>query len=294
MYKILIADDEVIERKVLHKRLLRDFPEENIEVFEAANGREVLELYEKERPQILILDIEMPGVSGLKAAEMIRENDRKANIIFLTAFDEFAYAKRAITIHALDYLLKPCADGELQAAVLEAMHLLDASDTRVGGGQQAGAGENVTEGHSAGFMPDDSNGIQRDSRAAGEHLAGAAASSVTYMRGETAPQAGLLETEMHDYISRHYMDNLSVQEISSHFGYSEAYFCKLFKQYFGRSFITYLTDYRIRKAEELMREERLSIAEIGTAVGYPDPNYFAKVFRRITGLSPKDYRSRHL
>ena len=64
-----------------------------------------------------LLDIEMPGVNGLEAAEQIREKDRDCSIIFLTAFDEFSYAKRAISVHALDYLLKPFGFQDFLKAV---------------------------------------------------------------------------------------------------------------------------------------------------------------------------------
>ena len=86
------------------------------------------------------------------------------------------------------------------------------------------------------------------------------------------------------------MEDIAVKDISGYFGYSEAYFCKLFKQYFGHSFVSYLTDYRMQRAEELMRTSSLSIKEIGKAVGYPDPNYFTKVFRRVRGVSPSGFR----
>ena len=105
MYRLLIADDEMIERKVLFKTLSQNLKGQ-CEIFQAENGREALEIYEKEKIQIAILDIEMPGINGIQAAERIREKDKKCCIIFLTAFDEFAYAKKAITVRALDYILK--------------------------------------------------------------------------------------------------------------------------------------------------------------------------------------------
>ena len=86
------------------------------------------------------------------------------------------------------------------------------------------------------------------------------------------------------------MEDLAVKDIAGYLGYSEAYFCKIFKQSFGHSFVSYLTDYRMQKAEELMRTSRLSIKEIGKTVGYPDPNYFTKVFRRVRGVSPSEFR----
>ena len=122
MTKILIADDEVIERTVLEKKLKKNYKEE-CRILVAQNGRQVLEIYDREHPQILILDIEMPGINGLEAAREIRRKDKSCSIIILTAFDEFSYAKAAITVHALDYLLKPCDERELINAVDEAIRI---------------------------------------------------------------------------------------------------------------------------------------------------------------------------
>ena len=101
MYKVIIADDEVIERTVLGKKLKKNFGD-SISLRQARNGREVVSLYKEEPADILILDIEMPGVTGLEAAEQIRAMGAACGIIFLTAFDEFSYAKRAISVRALD------------------------------------------------------------------------------------------------------------------------------------------------------------------------------------------------
>ena len=106
MYRLLVADDEIIERKVLLKTLQKNL-EGQCELFQAENGREALEIYEKEKIQIAILDIEMPGINGIQAAEKIREKDKNCCIIFLTAYDEFSYAKRLSPVRALDYILKP-------------------------------------------------------------------------------------------------------------------------------------------------------------------------------------------
>ena len=112
MNSILIADDEVIELESLRRRLER-FLGENWTILTAENGREALAQYEKYRPQILILDICMPVVSGLEAAEEIRRKDRYSQIIFLTAYNEFDFARKAISVRALEYLLKPCEPGRL-------------------------------------------------------------------------------------------------------------------------------------------------------------------------------------
>lgn len=251
MFRILIADDEVIERTVLKKKLTKYYGE-TCKIYTAENGRQVLDLYAEEHPQVLILDIGMPGINGLEAARTIRKTDRDCSIIFLTAFDEFTYAKTAISVHALDYLLKPCDENELISAVDEALRL---------------AAANPPTRHED-YLKD------------------------VPLRGNLEDR--MTEYEFQDdvntYISLHYMDDISVQDIADHMGYSEAYFCKRFKQYFGRNFVSFLTEYRLQKADELIRTTNLSIKEIGKAVGYPDPNYFTKVFRRSRGVSPSHYR----
>ena len=74
MYRILVADDESIERRVVRKRIEKNFMSQ-LEVVEAVNGREAVELFERENCHIALLDIEMPGINGLAAAERIRDID---------------------------------------------------------------------------------------------------------------------------------------------------------------------------------------------------------------------------
>ena len=116
MYRVLVADDEPIERMIVGRTIKKYFSGQ-LEVVEAVNGREAAKFFTEKDCKIALLDIEMPGVNGLEAAEQIREKDRDCSIIFLTAFDEFSYAKRAISVHALDYLLKPGTEEELVALI---------------------------------------------------------------------------------------------------------------------------------------------------------------------------------
>ncbi len=124
MYRILIADDEPIERKVISKKIQEFFPGQT-EVFQAENGREAIEIFEHKDCDIVLIDIEMPGMNGLDAAERIRGMDPDCSIIFLTAFDEFNYAKKAISVKALEYLLKPANEEELTVVLEEAFRIAD-------------------------------------------------------------------------------------------------------------------------------------------------------------------------
>jgi len=123
--KLLVAEDELIERKVLCKTLQK-YLGDLIVLYEARNGREALELFAREAPQVVILDIEMPGYTGLEVARKIRETDKNCGILFLTGYDKFAYAKQAIAVRALDYLLKPYKEQELVFAVEDAIRQVSA------------------------------------------------------------------------------------------------------------------------------------------------------------------------
>ena len=72
--------------------------------------------------------------------------------------------------------------------------------------------------------------------------------------------------------------------------YSDAYFCKIFKQCFDKSFVMYLSEYRVKKAKELLEDTMVNIKDVSSRVGYRDSNYFAKVFKRMTGNTPSEYR----
>ena len=86
--KLLVAEDELIERKVLCKTLQK-YLGDLISLYEAKNGREAMELFAREAPQVAVLDIEMPGFTGLEVARKIRETDKNCAILFLTGFEQW-------------------------------------------------------------------------------------------------------------------------------------------------------------------------------------------------------------
>jgi DNA-binding LytR/AlgR family response regulator len=107
----LIADDEPLLRDALRRQLAEAWPELQI-VAEARNGREAVRLFEELHPDICFLDIHMPGLSGVDAANHI---GRRAHLVFVTAYDH--YAVQAFAQGALDYLLKPVEQARLAETV---------------------------------------------------------------------------------------------------------------------------------------------------------------------------------
>ena len=117
----LIADDEPLLRKQLARMLAAAWPALEV-VASARNGREAVELFEAHRPDVCFLDVHMPGLSGVEAARYI---DRRAQLVFVTAFDQ--YAVDAFRQGALDYLVKPVDAARLGDTVGRLQERLRAS-----------------------------------------------------------------------------------------------------------------------------------------------------------------------
>ena len=109
---LLIADDENLELKVLEKTVKKHFVDE-LEIFASSNGRKASQICDEVKPDIALLDIEMPGMNGIELAKYIKEKYADCIIIFITAYDRFDYAIEAIHIKAFDYLLKPWKEERL-------------------------------------------------------------------------------------------------------------------------------------------------------------------------------------
>ena len=249
--KLMVAEDELIERKVLCKTLQK-YLGDLIILYEAKNGREAIEIFEREAPQVAVLDIEMPGATGLDVARKIRETDKNCAILFLTGFDKFSYAKQAISVRAMDYLLKPYNEQELVFAVEEAIRQVSAQ------------------------VP--------------PRPAPAPAAEPVRREEDEDVRTTLIRAEISSFIEAHYREDISMQDAAATLRYSDAYFCKLFKQCFKVNFSAYLNEFRVNKARQLILDPRLSLKDVGAAVGYSDANYFTRVFKRLTGKTPSEYR----
>ena len=110
MFKILIVDDEKAHRNGLIKLLYTLYPEDIF--LEADSGEQALEALELLDCDIVITDIRMPGMNGLELLQQIRKSSEDTAVIFLSGYEEFAYAKEAIKYGAKDYLLKPVEVAE--------------------------------------------------------------------------------------------------------------------------------------------------------------------------------------
>lgn len=252
-YKLLVAEDITEERNALVSTLKKHLGR-FVTILEAGDGQEAVHLCKQEKPDVLILNIEMPFFSGLDVARTAREENIPCAILFISDYDNFSYAKQAIALRALDYILKPYEEEKLLLSVQDAIAHVS---------QQRPSGHHTPLNTTISNFPDEDIEITR----------------ITMVREDISA-----------YIDQHYMEELSMKTVARAMNYSDAYFCKLFKQCFQVNFSTYLSEYRIRKASSMMANPRLNIKDIGLACGYTDSNYFSRVFKRFTGQTPTEYR----
>lgn len=92
------------------------------------------------------------------------------------------------------------------------------------------------------------------------------------------------------YINKYYYMPLTLEEVSDYVGFNASYFSSVFKKEMNQSFSEYLTEIRIRYAKQILLNEDIGITEVSERVGYNDKKYFAKVFKKNTGLTPYEYK----
>lgn len=446
MYRLLIVDDEAVEREGLEWIVTRMMPD-TFRIVHAENGRMAIERAEEFRPDIVLMDVKMPGIPGLEALKEIKALNPHVKMVLVTAYDYFEYAKEALTLGVKDYIVKPAKreqivellqkltgeldeekerrneelalkdkysqlvplveselamlfmldplqeeslqslsellefslergyamvvslpsatpeDGERrkmydvvrsfvkvrfscvvspllddraavfvtlgaspghsyavrQQALLWGERLLELLTRQFGA---AGAGARVGIGslhrgpdgfrrsyveamlalrsedadeplrHFAALAPEDS--------AAADEAAGRFLLSVSDSSGIGRTIRSVQESREHEtlgamerakrYIKERFCEELSLEEVAAHVHLNPHYFSKMFKDQAGETFIDYVTRLRITHARELIADESLSLKEVCYRVGYKDPNYFSRVFKKVTGLTPSEYR----
>ena len=391
-WKILIADDEPKIRRGLHAQIDRlGLPCEVCA--EAEDGEIALEAAERLRPDILLVDINMPFVNGLDFIEALRRTRADARVILITGYEEFEYARRALELDVHAYLLKPINVEELRRAVETAIDQLEVSRQRnrhfewaiaqIGNRREFLREEFLRDAVSGRLEADEIREfrvyfdfpepqrmmlmlISARSSAAGEkpwqhtlrqyalqdalqdgpeglayrclfsddrgnvlllydappeldaRLTEAVRAALGGELGltvqlEMEPVASLTRiAEAYDsamerllssaqlspivdgakaYIAAHYADpDLSLMEVAEALNAHPAYLSRTMKQELGMPFAKYLTNVRIGKAVQLMRDPSIRIWKVAEMVGYSGGNYFSAAFKKVLGVSPADYR----
>lgn len=124
MYKLMIVDDEGIVIDSLKFIIEKEFGD-SVEIKYAKTGRGAIELAETFRPEIAVMDIQMPGINGIDAMREIRKSDQNMVFVVMSAYDKFDYAQEAIQLGAMNYLTKPMDRTKMIRILREAMEQVD-------------------------------------------------------------------------------------------------------------------------------------------------------------------------
>lgn len=254
MIKVMIVDDEKYVRMGIKNGT--DWSLIGCEVVgEAPNGAEALEIAEEIKPDLVISDIKMPKMDGIELATKLVERYPNIKIIFLTAYDDFEYARSAIRIGVSDYLLKPFQDGDLEGAIQRLLHLHSNA-------------KSTTQEMEEQLIP---------------------VKLIIDNVGNKHIQMCL------SYMENNYASgSLGLAEIAESIGVSEGHLSRLFKSETGISLNNFLIRYRIRKAMDYLKDPQIKVYEVANKVGYQDNAYFSNAFKKLVGKSPSEYQNNGL
>ena len=96
--------------------------------------------------------------------------------------------------------------------------------------------------------------------------------------------------EVKNYLDEHYSEKIALDDLSEKFFINKFYLSKIFKEAYGTTINSYLIAKRITRAKQLLRFTDLTVDEVGNAVGMGEANYFSRMFRKVEGISPREYR----
>lgn len=120
-FKLMIVEDELLERQALRKIISRNFQSIKI-VAEAENGQQAIEFAKKYEPDIMLLDIGIPEINGLTAQKEIVKFLPFIQTIIISAYSDFTYAQKAISMHVKEYLLKPVRPGTIVDSITRVLN----------------------------------------------------------------------------------------------------------------------------------------------------------------------------
>lgn len=216
----------------------------------ASNGKEAYELALNLKPKVIISDIKMPIMGGIELTKKIKEVFPDIYVILLTNYAEFSYAKEAISCGVYEYLVKSDIRPKELKEILDKVN------------------ESVKE-----LEKNKISRLQKESTLS-----------------ESKDGYSKTIKKSIDYIHKNYKQDISLQDISNYVFLSHEYFSRLFKEEVGENFSSYLTNYRMKKAESLIKNTDMKISQIAIEVGYTNASYFSRSYKKFKGISPEDDR----
>ena len=233
-----MIDDEQTSFEIVKATI--DWASMGISLKYAESAHQAMDMIKSDIPDIILTDIMMPGMDGFELIEWIKANSYNCEVIILTAYGTFEYARKALDYGVTGYLLKPINEAELKELINKAIY-------------------NISQ-----------NSKQAD------HI-----NAVNY----SLPVRLACE-----YIEKNFQENINLNKISNYVSLSKNYFCNIFKKETGITIWDYLIRIRMEEAKRMLLETEQKTYEISERVGYDDPSYFGRLFKKYTGFTPMEFR----
>ena len=262
--RILLIDDEIVALNALKKRV--DWVKYGFsEVLTAQDAATARAFLEKDRVDLVLCDIEMPGEDGLSLVEYVKTKDPATECIMVTCHADFNYIKKAMKFGVKDYILKPIDYEELDGLLVQFGEAFRSRQEKEQLGKLVGK---VRE--------------RKESKAKeGQEKTGARLE-------EDSAEARLRVVKQ--YIEDHIQEKITVKDLANLVHINEQHLMRVFKRETGQSVLEYITERRILIAGSLLKDTEYSINFIADCVGCENYSYFTKLFKKFTGYTPREYR----
>lgn len=254
MFTALIVEDEPLMREYLMLHLTSIHGMWKTEGC-ARDGLEALALLKARPFDLVITDIKMPHMDGLELADYIHVNHPGTDVIILTGYSEFDYARAAVRANAADYLLKPLQDVELHKALSKL------------------AAKRMTADSVPAAVPFPAEAAPKE---------------------PARDDPGILVQRARTYIRAHFTEPLSLNEVANTLAVNPAYLSSIFKSERGESYSKFILRLRMERASLLLRTYSVGkVNDIAPEVGYSSTKHFYTVFKDYFGMTPNEYRNQN-
>lgn len=253
--KLLIVDDEIFAIQGIMQGVNWEVLDYD-EVLQANSYAQAVEVLTKKPAEVVLCDIEMPDESGLELIGWINEHLPETECIILSCHDEFDFARQAVKLKCLDYILKPARYDFLTEVLRKAYETVNEKNRQA-----------VLEGYGKIYIDNLSRSKREDNVDAVEKVA--------------------------DYIDRHLADDLSVKTLANMAYISPDHLTRSFKKKFHQTVSDYILQKRMIMAGELLKEEKMTITMVSDCVGFGNYSYFTEQFKKYHGMTPREYQARN-
>lgn len=333
MFKILLVEDEYWQREALKLVITQKFSDVKI-VGEAEFGIDAVQLFEKHNPDMVFLDIRIPGIDGIEVFRIIKSKNKNVKVIFVTAYDMVHNFDNYGNPLGDEYLLKPISEKAIIDVIIKHRNKNANFETRKELVKQIIKKDykqskkvlvQLLDSMLSNNDNDDYISICReisleiintldktDLKDQGlyfydeEYLKDIISISDYYcakrwvfkvlddifeliVRNKSRNKIDSLNMSL-NYIEKNLHRRITLEEVAEHINMSPFYLSKIFKKEIHINFVDYITERKMEKARELLISTKTPIMNIALDLGYNEPNYFSKVFRKATGITPSEYR----